>query len=203
MILFVFSIGCINVHLWSYIIARLFNSVDASVQSHHFLRLIHSKIVAHIGVLQSVSFIFQSKRFELSDRASHNRCKMAEFHKCHDSHERTLTLLLSTNGTILGGHTLLAWVSSGLYQRDDSLSTCLFTLKNPHWIGPIRFNLKSGGSWNSVYCGSDRLVFDIGYDIDMFDNWPASKQFFHFYPINIRPAFCMFSHKLYRGALRP
>jgi hypothetical protein len=133
---------------------------------------------------RSIFDVFEGKRFELLYQGSRDGFKMAEFHKRCDGHRHTLTIILSTKGNIFGGYTPLAWLSSGGYQRDDSLNSFLFTLKNPHGIDPTRFKLKSGSSSNTIHCDSRWLIFGNGHDLYVVDNCNASSS-----PSNLNGSF--------------
>jgi hypothetical protein len=74
-------------------------------------------------------------------RGSRDGFDAQEFHRRCDGHTRTLTVILDTEGNIFGGFTPVEWDSRSGYKADDSLTSFLFTLKNPHNIPARRFAL--------------------------------------------------------------
>jgi hypothetical protein len=83
-------------------------------------------------------------------------------------------VICSTQGNIIGGYTPIAWQSSGGYQRDPSLQTFLFSLRNPR--DPIcrRFKIKSDGA-NAIVCRSNHRAFGNADDLYVCNNSNTEK----------------------------
>jgi hypothetical protein len=67
-------------------------------------------------------------------------------------------MILDTEGNIFGGFTPVKWESraTGPYGKaDPSLTSFLFTLKNPHNISARRFALKAEKKDEAICCDSD------------------------------------------------
>jgi hypothetical protein len=108
---------------------------------------------------------FRRRRFLLLWRGSRDGFGASEFHRRCDGHANTLTLILDTKGNVFGGFTPVEWESQTsfpYYKADDSLTSFLFTLKNPHNIPARRFALKakkkhraiwSDSGWGPDLCG--------------------------------------------------
>jgi hypothetical protein len=94
------------------------------------------------GAVRSVLGDLRSAKFELLYRGSRDGFKMSDIHRVCDGHCRTLTVIESTKLNIFGGYTPLAWQSSGGYQRDASLKSFLFSVKNPRDSIMRRFPVK-------------------------------------------------------------
>jgi hypothetical protein len=115
---------------------------------------------------------FKSMQFRLLWRGSRDGFGGKDFHNRCDGHGNTLTVIADTKGNIFGGYTPLTWESrerigngSNRYKTDDTLGSWLFTLKNPHNIGPKKFALKSNGNRQAIFCGcSGGPEFGIGLD---------------------------------------
>jgi hypothetical protein len=71
-----------------------------------------------------------------------------------DGHANTLTVILDTNGNIFGGFTPVKWDSNGGLKADDTLESFVFTLKNPHDVPPMRFELKDEKKREAIICDS-------------------------------------------------
>jgi hypothetical protein len=109
---------------------------------------------------------FRSKRFLLLWRGSRDGFMAKNFHGCCDTHAPTLTLVLDTGGSIFGGFTPAAWEPSlsGIPKADPSLTSFLFTLKNPHDFPATKFALKEKKKDEAIYCELSRgpHFFDFG-----------------------------------------
>jgi hypothetical protein len=97
---------------------------------------------------------FKPRKFALLWRGSRDGFKAKQFHRHCDGHPNTLTVILDTNGNIFGAFTPIAWESStfGKYKTDPSLTSFLFTLKNPHNVAARRFALKAEKKESAIYC---------------------------------------------------
>jgi hypothetical protein len=107
---------------------------------------------------------FQRKHFKILWRGSRDGFGASEFHRRCDGHANTLIVILDTNGNIFGGFTPVEWelrLSSGWIgdndnrkKPDDSLTSFVFTLKNPHNIPAMRFALMIQKKHQAIYCDS-------------------------------------------------
>jgi hypothetical protein len=86
---------------------------------------------------------FWEKQFVLLWRGSRDGFDATDFHSRCDGHANTLTLILDTDDNIFGGFTPVEWKSgSSKHKCDNTLTSFLFTLKNPHNIPAMKFALK-------------------------------------------------------------
>jgi hypothetical protein len=85
---------------------------------------------------------------------------------------------LDTEGNVFGGFTLVEWESRTQLpcsKSDDSLWSCLFTLRNPHSI-PQTFALRKETKKASIHCDSDDCAV-FGYsDIRVHDNCTTNRE---------------------------
>jgi hypothetical protein len=129
---------------------------------------------------------FKNKTFTLLWRGSRDGLRPSEFHSHCDRHANTLTVILSTKGSIFGGFTPVEWQprppvsQSGVgflrrpprdpnddYKGDPSLKSFLFTLKNPHNFPVRRFALKAEKKDQAIGCwGGGPHFLDIGLCYD-------------------------------------
>jgi hypothetical protein len=77
--------------------------------------------------------LYRGSRDGFAARAFHKRC---------NRHPNTITLISSTNDCIFGGYTPIAWSSRGGYASDPSLTSFIFTIKNPYNLPPRIFKQK-------------------------------------------------------------
>jgi hypothetical protein len=109
---------------------------------------------------------FRGKCFTLLWRESAHGRGAGHFHARCDGHLNTLTIIKDTNGYIFGGFTPLAWDSTSEYKCDSSLTSFVFTLRNPHGAPARTFRLLPSGSGCAIYCISTRgPCFGGGQDI--------------------------------------
>jgi hypothetical protein len=110
---------------------------------------------------------FRGKRFTLLWRGSRDGFGARDFHGRCDGHANTLTFIEDTAGNIFGGFTPVEWESreydqkatkalgrSNCLKADPSLTSFLFTLKNPHKFPPKKFALKAEDKDQAIYCVS-------------------------------------------------
>jgi hypothetical protein len=119
---------------------------------------------------------FKEKQFTLLWRGSRDGFGARVFHNRCDGHPNTLTVILDTDGNIFGGFTPVTWESHKKTPRkaDPSLTSFLFTLKNPHNVPARRFALKAERKNEAIFCRSDLgPCFD---DIAVYDNCNANTK---------------------------
>jgi hypothetical protein len=124
------SFDSLTFGIWSRLRTRLTLPVKPAWQKDRFfVPAIDSKIISSIPDIFSA---FRWKKLGLLYRGSRDGFQASDFHGRCNGHPNTLTLISSTNDCIFGGYTPVAWTSRGGYAADPSLSSFLFTLKNPH-----------------------------------------------------------------------
>jgi hypothetical protein len=103
---------------------------------------------------------FHDKHFSLLWRGSDDGFGAEDFHKRCDGHANTLTVILDTNGNIFGGFTPVKWESleyKGDYgppccRGDESQTSFIFTLTNPHNLPPRKFMLNKRMTRYAIFC---------------------------------------------------
>jgi hypothetical protein len=172
--------------LLSSIGARLVVLPDDSLFVRHIQQIYGSKRFSEYdrGALPGIFDDCRRHKFDLLYRGSRDGFKMSDIHRLCDGHCHTLIVIESTKGNVFGGYTPLAWQSSGGYQRDASLTSFLFSLKNPRDSIMRRFPVKGVGS-NAIYCHSGFLAFGDGHDLYVCDNCNSTNNNY----TNIRSTF--------------
>jgi hypothetical protein len=115
---------------------------------------------------------FVGKRCGLLWRGSRDGFGGRDFHVRCDGHANTLTLIEDTQGNIFGGFTPVEWESRegngpDRFKADPSLTSFLFTLRNPHNFPARKFALKAAEKDKAIRCDAGRgpIFRDIGvYD---------------------------------------
>jgi hypothetical protein len=89
---------------------------------------------------------FSRKRFSLLWHGSRDGFEARAFHDRCDDHANTLTIIEDTEGNIFGGFTPVKWESrvwngkkgpeNNCFKADESESSFIFTLRNPHGLPP-------------------------------------------------------------------
>jgi hypothetical protein len=92
--------------------------------------------------LKFIRLLYRGSRDGFSAIAFHRRC---------DFQGPTLTLIRSSTGAVFGGYSAVDWDSKSEHKLDDTRTSFLFTLKNPHDTSPMRFPLKGDGG-NAILC---------------------------------------------------
>jgi hypothetical protein len=117
--------------LWSSLRNRLSLSVAPPSQPDRVRPVppIDSKIISTIPEIFSV---LGDKTFRLLYRGSRDGFAANAFHGGCDGHPNPVTLISSTNECIFGGYTPLTWSSRASWVSDPSLTSFIFTIKNPH-----------------------------------------------------------------------
>jgi hypothetical protein len=128
--------------IWSSLRTRFTLPVEPPSQPgrFHLNPVIDSTIISSLPDIFSV---FGTKKFQLLYRGSRDGFGSSAFHNQCNGHPNTITLVSSTNDCILGGYTPVAWNSRQNYAPDPSLTSFLFTIKNPHNL-PAQIFKKKG-----------------------------------------------------------
>jgi hypothetical protein len=95
---------------------------------------------------------FAGKRFTLLWRASRRGFTARSFHSDCNDRGPTLTLIQDKQWNVFGGFAAVPWSSRGYFQADPSLTSFLFTLKNPHNLSPRKFALKEEKKNEALCC---------------------------------------------------
>jgi hypothetical protein len=155
---------------------------------------------------------FDRSRFNLLWRGSRDGFGAKIFHEKCDGSLHTVTLILTIDGWIFGGYTPLSWgrddegeedseedLMSECAKNDASLKSFIFTIANPHDVGPRRFLLNpdrcqcaisSHPEWGPTFgagddlyvcdeCNCQRFSYTGGFgDVYQNDTGLESKTFF-------------------------
>jgi hypothetical protein len=166
------SFDSLSFPIWSSFRRRLTLPVNPSHESDRFcLPEIESTIISSVPDFFSV---FGGKTLRLLYRGSRDGFDAAPFHSGCDGHPNLISLILSTNGSIFGGYTPVAWSSEGNYASDMSRESFLFTIENPHNLPAQIFRQKEGlravyhrASYGPTFgCGHDLCVSNRCRDSD-------------------------------------
>jgi hypothetical protein len=104
------------------------------------------------------------KQWTLLYRGNDHGFSSSTFHSKCDGKSNTITIVLTTDGFILGGFTPIAWDSSGSWKADTSGQSFLFSVKNPHNRDFCRFGLQN--QQQAILChSSNGPTFGGGYDL--------------------------------------
>jgi hypothetical protein len=95
---------------------------------------------------------FGKKDAALLWRGSRDGFSAAAFHARCDGHGNTLTVIQDTNGNIFGAFSPLPWESECKTKQDRTLSSFLFTVRNPHGVPPMKFPLMPDKSRYAIFC---------------------------------------------------
>ncbi|KAL9954740.1 hypothetical protein ACROYT_G042314 [Oculina patagonica] len=114
----------------------------------------------------------QDGKWRLLFRASRDGFGVSTFHSRCDNKGPTVTIVKSGNN-IFGGFTEVPWKSQGDW------TTCrdafLFSVVNPHGLGPTKMPLKSGQQRYAIYClSSHGPLLGGGNDLRISDNANAN-----------------------------
>jgi hypothetical protein len=109
---------------------------------------------------------FREKWFSLLWRGSRDGFNGYEFHWRCDGYSNTLIVILDTKGNIFGGFTPVEWESrvwngkstdeDSCLKADDSLTSFLFSLKNPYNVPAKRFPLISEKKHRAINCHAEK-----------------------------------------------
>jgi hypothetical protein len=106
---------------------------------------------------------FEKEQFTLLWRDGRDGFHAVDFHRRCDGHPNTLTVILGTDGNICGRFTPVEWESwkwTGMFRNKtclkagSSLTSFLFTLKNPDEFPARRCALKAEKKDTAIVCTS-------------------------------------------------
>jgi hypothetical protein len=161
------SFDSLTLNIWSGLRARLTLPANPSNRQsgRYSLPDIESKIISEVPQFFSV---FGGRTLRLLYRGSRDGFEAATFHNRCDGHRNTVSLISSTNGSIFGGYTPIAWSSSGYYVSDMSMESFIFTIKNPHNLPAQIFKQKEGVK-AAYHYASYGPTFGGGHDLGVND----------------------------------
>jgi hypothetical protein len=108
-----------------------------------------SKIISTVpSILEDIS----NKQWEFHYGWWDTGFRSSDFHVKCDGCVNTQTLIVTTNDSILGGFTPVAWDSSGSSKPDSTKKSFLFTLKNARNITRWKFCISTTA--NAIHCGA-------------------------------------------------
>jgi hypothetical protein len=108
---------------------------------------------------------WNSTKYQLLYKASRDGWEEATFNNFLCSRRPTVAILLSKNGYLFGGYTVVPWSGeTSVAFADDSVF--LFTLTNPNGIKPIKFpvNVRNPRT-TTVCCGKGAPFFEGGFNV--------------------------------------
>jgi hypothetical protein len=117
--------------IWKKAFVRIGNKADEAIRIRRFF-----KSIKHIdsNILKEMPQIlkdFETKTWQLLYRGTRDGFGSADFHTKCDKQSNTVTIILTTNGSIFGGFTPIAWDSRSGTKTDDTEKSFLLSLKNP------------------------------------------------------------------------
>jgi hypothetical protein len=95
---------------------------------------------------------FRGKVIDLLWRGSRDGFEAIEFHDRCDDIPNTLTIVEDMDGNLFGGFTPITWESECRTKCDESCTSFLFTIKNPHGVPPTIFCLREAKKDFAVFC---------------------------------------------------
>jgi hypothetical protein len=117
---------------------------------------------------------FETKTWQLLYRGTRDGFGSTDFHAKCDEQSNTVAIILTTNGSIFGGFTPIAWDSSSGDKPDNTGKSFLFSLKNPRDSEPKIFPPLTDST--SIYCGSAfGPVFGAANEIQVGNNCDQNK----------------------------
>jgi hypothetical protein len=146
---------------------------------------LESKVVAALPGLESkivaappaILAAVGGRRASLIYRGSHDGFAAKSFHDACDGHKNTVVIVETREGWIFGGYSPCEWDSSYKYKQDDTRTSFLFTIKNPHGVAPTVFPLKEDRKQCAIYSFPSRgPIFGGGCDLFVSDNCDANNK---------------------------
>jgi hypothetical protein len=106
-----------------------------------------------------VEHIAAAVPFELLYRASRDGFTVSSFHSQCDDRGPALVLMKDGGGNVFGGYSAAGWTTPnilfGSYIGDPTDSSFLFSLVNPHHLGPVRCPLLVDCAQYAIFCDKD------------------------------------------------
>jgi hypothetical protein len=136
-----------------------------------------------VNELPSILSRFENQQMTLLYRGSRDGFEGSSFHSRCDGKPHTITIIETPKGYVFGGYTPIPWDTSSTHKTDDSLSSFIFTLKNPQNTNPRLFQLKPANKQSAIFCRSDLgPTFGGGHDFVVYlTGSPSRTNFGHSY----------------------
>lgn len=120
------------------------------------------------------------EQFTLLYRGSSDGCHASSFHRKCDGYKNTITIIQTKKGNIFGGDSPCVWDSNGL-KRDESGTSFIVTLKNPHLRDPRIFRLRANHKHEAIF-GRRDLGVCFGWnggnqDFVLFDSYHTRSSY--------------------------
>jgi hypothetical protein len=147
--------------IWSGLVRRLRGENPSGGNRARYLhRAFPSSIVSGFPAVLSV---IEEKNVRLWYQGTRDGFTAANCHPQVAGRSNLLILVETTGGWIFGGYAHCKWPECG-WERDPSLKSFLFTLKNPHNIPPRRFEMrKSDQDYVLALSGSPAYLVWMGW----------------------------------------
>jgi hypothetical protein len=152
--------------IWRQILCRLKCDYYGAIEvDRHCLKSISKILMTLPNALKEMG----KKTWELVYRGSDDGFRSSDFHRKCNKKSNTVTIIETTEGFIFGGFTRVMWESREAYKPDESSTSFLFSVKNPHKRDFGRLGLKD--SRYAIHCHpSSGPTFGNGHDIHVADN---------------------------------
>jgi hypothetical protein len=155
----------LSVDIWSKLGDRVKGVADQMLRRRR-CRLLRTEFRSEILTeLPPLFAPFHTKQWDLLYRATVDGFQASDFHRKCNNHRNTVTIILTTNGSIFGGFTPCPWDSTDGQKADPQRESFLFTIKNPHGIEARKFPLVkkrnailSHQGYGPVFGNNDLLV---------------------------------------------
>jgi hypothetical protein len=166
----------ITKNVWDGLVCRIKGISDNELRIRRFLpKRIDPVMASSIDsvIISSIPDIFKvlgKKSYQLLYRGSRDGFRSIPLHQKVDGHSHTVTIVETTKGFIFGGYMACVWDSSHSWKNDESQTSFLFTLRNPHNLASRIFRLNDKA--HSMHCSpSSYLVwFGMSGCIGIFDD---------------------------------
>jgi hypothetical protein len=132
---------------------------------------------------------FRGMQFNLLWSGGRDGFRARDFHSHCDGHANTLTLIRDLNGNVFGGFTPVPWqtgTADGQAITDESQKSFLFTLRNPHNLGPRKFGMQTGLEDHAIICNPSQgpnfanvvVVDNCNKSSENLTNWDYLEDFY-------------------------
>jgi hypothetical protein len=150
--------------IWLNVVERLRGVPDDSIRTDRHRLCSFSNQSTILRNLPLILKEFWEKKWTLLYRGTVDGFSTSSFHTKCDGHGNTITIIRTTNDCIFGGFTPSVWHSKGSDIPDESGTSFIFSVTNPHKKGPMRFPLSNKSC--AIYGHSGYgPIFGSGYDI--------------------------------------
>jgi hypothetical protein len=148
---------------WNGIVSRLKGIDNNELRLRRFVRKTIDSVI--ISSIPDIFNVFDKKSSRLLYRGSRDGFRSAALDQKVDGHSHTVTIVATTKGFIFGGYMACEWDSDGCWKRDESKTSFLFTLRNPHNLSPrifslndVRYSMLCNQSYAMVWFGNGGFI---------------------------------------------